>query len=163
MEAVNHPEHYGGDTPYEVIKVLEAWDLLLAYGFCWGNAIKYTERAGKKDPRKATEDLEKAEWYTNRAKTIRVRLDARKGIDGETEAQARHQHLLDVYRAFGVEWGEDPFAAIKRLRADTDWEEVEDLVAMLHAVRSVIGENNPDRSRVGRVIEILETIYHPDQ
>lgn len=59
-EAVVHPAHYGGgDNVYEVIKVLDAWDL----GFSLGNAIKYIARAGKKDPRKTIEDLEKARFY----------------------------------------------------------------------------------------------------
>jgi len=58
-EAINHPAHYGGDTPYEAIKVIEAWEL----GFCLGNTVKYISRAGKKDPAKRIEDLEKAAWY----------------------------------------------------------------------------------------------------
>lgn len=63
-EAVNHPNHYGGDTVYEVIKVLEAWSLDDdAYLF---QAIKYIARAGKKDPDKRIEDLEKAEFYVRR-------------------------------------------------------------------------------------------------
>jgi hypothetical protein len=61
-EAVNHPDHYGGDTPYEAIKVIEAWGL----GFCLGNTVKYISRAGKKDPGKEIEDLEKACWYLQR-------------------------------------------------------------------------------------------------
>lgn len=63
-EAVNHPDHYGGDTVYEVIKVLEAWGLDDdAYLF---QAVKYIARAGKKDPEKRIEDLEKAEFYVRR-------------------------------------------------------------------------------------------------
>lgn len=59
-EQVNNPKHYGGkDNPYEVINVIEAWGL----GFCLGNVIKYVARAGKKDPAKGLEDLEKASWY----------------------------------------------------------------------------------------------------
>jgi hypothetical protein len=62
-EAVNHPAHYGGgDNPYEAIKVIEAWDL----DFCLGNTVKYISRAGKKDPAKELEDLEKARWYLDR-------------------------------------------------------------------------------------------------
>lgn len=66
-ETVNHPEHYGGDTVYEVIKVIEAWRL----GFHLGNAVKYIARAGKKasatDVRQRTlEDLKKARWYLDR-------------------------------------------------------------------------------------------------
>ena len=61
-ESVNHPAHYGGDTLYEAIKVIEAWEL----GFCLGNAVKYISRAGKKDKTKEIEDLKKAVWYINR-------------------------------------------------------------------------------------------------
>ena len=61
-EAVNHPSHYGGDTIYEAIKVIEAWYL----GFCLGNTVKYISRAGKKDPAREIEDLRKAQWYLTR-------------------------------------------------------------------------------------------------
>lgn len=61
-EQVNHPSHYGGDTTYEAIKVIEAWGL----GFCLGNCVKYISRAGKKDPAKTIEDLQKSMWYLNR-------------------------------------------------------------------------------------------------
>lgn len=60
---VNNPTYYGGkDNPYEAIKVIEAWGL----GFCLGNVVKYVSRAGKKDPLKYKEDLEKAKWYLER-------------------------------------------------------------------------------------------------
>lgn len=58
-EVINHPGHYGGDTPYEVIKVIHAWGL----NFNLGNAVKYIARAGKKNPKKHIEDLEKARFY----------------------------------------------------------------------------------------------------
>ena len=54
-EAVNHPAHYGGDTTYEVVKVIEAWGL----GFHLGNAVKYIARAGKKAKVSDFEDLKK--------------------------------------------------------------------------------------------------------
>ena len=60
-EQVNHPSHYGGDTQYECIKVLEAWQL----NFHLGNTVKYIARAGKKSPDQLT-DLRKALWYLNR-------------------------------------------------------------------------------------------------
>lgn len=60
-DKVNHPDHYGGDTTYEVIKVIHAWEL----GFDLGNAVKYIARAGKKDPDKHIEDLKKAVFYIN--------------------------------------------------------------------------------------------------
>ena len=60
-DPVNHPAHYGGDTTYEVIKVITAWGL----GFDLGNVTKYVARAGKKDPAKELEDLRKASFYLN--------------------------------------------------------------------------------------------------
>ncbi len=58
-EAVNHPNHYGGDTPHEVIKCLRAWGMFAnALRF---NTIKYLARAGKKGD--LLEDLKKAKWY----------------------------------------------------------------------------------------------------
>lgn len=59
-ETVDHPPHYGGNTPYEAIKVIEAWQL----DFHLGNCVKYICRAGKKHD--AIEDLLKARWYLDR-------------------------------------------------------------------------------------------------
>ena len=63
-EMINHPSHYGGAKihDYEVIKVIEAWEL----DFHLGTALKYIPRAGKKDPSKTIEDLKKSIWYINR-------------------------------------------------------------------------------------------------
>jgi hypothetical protein len=60
-ESINHPEHYG-EGIYEAINVIEAWNL----GFSLGNVVKYLSRAGKKDPEREIEDLEKAKWYLER-------------------------------------------------------------------------------------------------
>jgi hypothetical protein len=62
MEAVNNPKHYGGNTTYEAIKVIEAWEL----NFHLGNVVKYISRAGKKDLTNTKEDLLKAKWYLDR-------------------------------------------------------------------------------------------------
>jgi hypothetical protein len=59
-EIVNHPPHYGGDTTYEAIKVIEAWGL----NFSLGSALKYICRRGKKA--EEIEDLKKARWYIDR-------------------------------------------------------------------------------------------------
>ena len=62
-EMVKNPIHYGGvDNQYEVIKVIEAWDL----DFHLGNTVKYISRAGKKDTDKEIQDLKKAAWYLER-------------------------------------------------------------------------------------------------
>jgi hypothetical protein len=59
------PSHYGGkENPYEVFKVLEAWEL--DKDFYLGNVIKYLARAGKKNPEKYKEDLQKALVYLER-------------------------------------------------------------------------------------------------
>lgn len=63
VDQVNHPPHYGGSaSPYEAIKVIEAWEL----GFCLGNCLKYIRRAGKKSKARYLEDLKKARWYLDR-------------------------------------------------------------------------------------------------
>ena len=59
------PDYYGGpSSPYEVFKVLEAWNI--DKDFYLGNVIKYISRAGKKDSTKTKEDLEKALVYLQR-------------------------------------------------------------------------------------------------
>lgn len=58
---VNHPDHYT-DGNIEVIDFIEDKRL----GYHLGNAVKYISRAGKKDPDKYIEDLQKAVWYLQR-------------------------------------------------------------------------------------------------
>lgn len=88
-DMVNHPSHYT-DGSIEVIDFIE--DKRLNYHR--GNAVKYLCRAGKKDPDKEIEDLEKAAWYVNRE--IR-RLEAQKQRD------VREAEL----RAVGVTFADD--------------------------------------------------------
>jgi len=61
-ESVNHPSHYGGDVPHEVIKCLEAWGLE-SDALLW-NVVKYIARAAKKGA--PIEDLKKARFYLDR-------------------------------------------------------------------------------------------------
>lgn len=60
-DVVNHPSHYT-DGKIEVIDFIEDKGL----NFHRGNAVKYIARAGKKDPNREIEDLQKAVWYLNR-------------------------------------------------------------------------------------------------
>lgn len=60
-DSINHPAHYT-DGKIEVIDFIEDKKL----GFHLGNTVKYICRAGKKDPEKTIEDLQKAEWYLHR-------------------------------------------------------------------------------------------------
>lgn len=62
-DAVHHPSHYANGR-FEVIDIIEdQLGFIGLRGFCLGNTLKYICRAGKKDPNKTLEDLEKAEWY----------------------------------------------------------------------------------------------------
>lgn len=59
-DPVNHPAHYTSGK-IECIDYITDKQL----DFCLGNAVKYITRAGKKDPAKTIEDLEKAVFYVN--------------------------------------------------------------------------------------------------
>lgn len=61
-ENLNHRDYYGGDSPYEALKIIFYYNL----GFCLGNVLKYIIRAGRKDPTKKIEDLKKAQVYLQR-------------------------------------------------------------------------------------------------
>lgn len=71
---VSHPPHYNSGK-IEVIEALEDWNL----GPHLFNVVKYVARAGKKDPSKEIEDLEKASWYLHRR--IELLLAAKEGRD----------------------------------------------------------------------------------
>lgn len=60
-DEVNRPAHYTSGR-IEVIDFIEDQKL----GYHLGNVVKYVARAGKKDPSKRKQDLEKAAWYLNR-------------------------------------------------------------------------------------------------
>lgn len=72
-DVVNHPSHYNAGK-IEVIEFIE--DQRLDYHL--GNTVKYISRAGKKDPTKEIEDLEKAAWYLKRRiETLRATRENR--------------------------------------------------------------------------------------
>ena len=65
-ETVHHPSHYGGDTIYETVKVIEAWGVgkrSETAGFNIGTVLKHISRAGLKPDSDYLEDLRKAKWY----------------------------------------------------------------------------------------------------
>ena len=62
-DSVNHPSHYT-DGKYECIDYIEARSFNRD-GYLF-NAVKYISRAGKKDPEKYEEDIQKAIWYLDR-------------------------------------------------------------------------------------------------
>ena len=76
MSNVNHPSHYNSGK-IEVIEAIEDWGL----NYHCGNAVKYVARAGKKDPDKFVEDLEKAIWYLERKIEIETAKEPRRPND----------------------------------------------------------------------------------
>ena len=74
-DPVNHPSHYTAGHRIEVIEFLEDW----MFPFHLANAVKYIARAGKKDPTKTVEDLQKAVWYINRYISLLERRDEKGG------------------------------------------------------------------------------------
>lgn len=78
---VNHPAHYT-DGKYETIEFIER----NLFDYHDGNAIKYISRAGKKDPNKMIEDLEKAKWYIHRANNK---------LDYDEKAITVYDYILD--------------------------------------------------------------------
>ena len=73
---VNHPSHYTSGK-IEVIDFIT--DQKLTY--CLGNAVKYVARAGKKDPNKTIEDLQKAVWYINQQIKILQEDESKEVLD----------------------------------------------------------------------------------
>ena len=87
---VNHPSHYT-DGKIEVIDFIEDKNL----NFHRGNAVKYIARAGKKNPEKEVEDLEKAVWYTNREI---------QRISGQSKNSVLLDHLEALKKFINGEW-----------------------------------------------------------
>ena len=87
---VNHPSHYT-DGKIEVINFIEDKNL----NFHRGNAVKYIARAGKKNPEKEVEDLEKAVWYTNREI---------QRISGQSKNSVLLDHLEALKKFINGEW-----------------------------------------------------------
>ncbi len=100
-ESVNHPSHYNSGK-IEVIEAIEDWRL----DFHLGNAVKYVSRAGKKNPAKYVEDLEKAIWYIKRKiEVIQAGDQKRDPIrpnDMNPRAERGHGNLTDFFLARGI-------------------------------------------------------------
>ena len=73
---VNHPNHYCEGKKYEPWDVIVDWEL----DYLTGSAVKYLSRAGRKNPDKEVEDLQKAIAYIE--KRIKV-LESRKSDDSD--------------------------------------------------------------------------------
>ena len=68
MDNVNHPKHYKGSTSLECFEVMQiAFGKMAVCDFCICNAFKYLWRYKNKN---GVEDLNKAEWYLNKAEEL---------------------------------------------------------------------------------------------
>lgn len=76
-DMVEHPKHYCDGRKYEPWDVIIDWKL----DYLTGTAVKYLSRAGRKDPSKEIEDLQKAVAYIN--KRIK-QLEAEKALSEPT-------------------------------------------------------------------------------
>ena len=66
---VNHPKHYEGSTSIECIEaMIIVFGKQAVYDFCKCNAFKYLWRYKDKN---GIEDLNKADWYYEKAMTLR--------------------------------------------------------------------------------------------
>lgn len=61
QDMIRYPKHYNTGK-IQPIDVIEDWKL----DFRLASALKYIARAGKKDPSKTKQDLEKCIWYVQR-------------------------------------------------------------------------------------------------
>lgn len=113
-EAVDHPAYYGGDTPYEVVKVAEAWGFDKdAYLF---NVLKYIARPGKGN---FLQDLKKARWYLNR-KIARLEAEEFEAAK-EVNRQQINTLLATEERAFDQSLPFKPAGTSEWDTADREW------------------------------------------
>jgi hypothetical protein len=98
-DVVNKPKHYIPENPaYEVVKVAEAHGIDKdAYLF---NVLKYICRAGKKDPNKVIQDLEKAQFFLNR------KIDNLKIAKAASEEKLKEQVDASMKEVFNILLGE---------------------------------------------------------
>ena len=78
-ESVQSPKHYQSTYGFEVIDVIDAYQL----NFNLGNVVKYVLRAGNKPSEQRDTDLKKALWYLNREITNIMQSDL-EGLAGYT-------------------------------------------------------------------------------
>lgn len=92
-EIIDHPQHYGGDTEFEAIKLIEDWGW--GYEFCMATALKYVIRAHAKG--QIDNDYKKSIWYLERALTNPK--PAPRGLRRLSPSAASDAHGLDQDRS----------------------------------------------------------------
>lgn len=80
-EYVNHPKHYN-NYDVEVIDMMERiFGVYETYAFCKLNAYKYRMRAGTKPNIDVQQDLDKEQWYLNKAKELKDKMKRYKKLE----------------------------------------------------------------------------------
>ncbi|WP_292472764.1 DUF3310 domain-containing protein [Methanosphaera sp.] len=73
-EHVNHPSHYN-NYGVEVIDMMESiWGTQNLITFCEMNAFKYRMRMGTKPDNSIEQDIQKEQWYLNKAHELKDKL-----------------------------------------------------------------------------------------
>jgi hypothetical protein len=108
MSAVEHPAHYGGDTTYEAIKVIQAWKL----NFSLGSVVKYICRVDAKGD--AIENLQKAREYIDFEINERA---AMRGMAPEWVSRKTDDELVAQYVNLGAELHERGFDVRRQMPA----------------------------------------------
>lgn len=157
MSNVNHPNHYQSESGLEVIDVIKAFtaDLSGEEAFCIGNAIKYLCRYNKKN---GVEDLSKAEWYIERAISIRKKafpkiLDSDSDVQDMNKNRCTHEehykeNLQNLKKRMNAIYGEKNFSTSSNKTDDFSPFEFECVICysreeagrILKSMRSIISE-----------------------
>lgn len=74
-EHVDHPKHYNFFSKEVIDMMVDIWGIEKTITFCEINAFKYKMRLGEKPGQPIEQDLKKANWYLNKAKELKVKLD----------------------------------------------------------------------------------------
>ena len=125
-DAVNHPEHYT-DGKIEVIDFIEDKKL----GYHLGNAVKYISRAGKKDPEKEIEDLEKAVWYIQRQiqnlKAEKAKEEAQRWLeDVRRHCEKRFSEMMEEIAKRKEQSELEGAMSVDPTQVDIDWDAVKE-------------------------------------
>jgi len=70
-EHINHPKHYNTFGKEVIDMMVDIWGVENTITFCEMNAFKYKMRLGEKPGQPIEQDLNKANWYLNKAKELR--------------------------------------------------------------------------------------------
>ena len=73
-EFVNHPSHYNKYDMETIDMMIKLWGIQNTITFCKMNAFKYRMRMGNKPDNSIKQDLQKEQWYLNKANELSQQL-----------------------------------------------------------------------------------------